>query len=216
MLRPSLSCFFVISIFLCQIEGRGKLTDIINETHQNERYLPNVELPENLVAVPDVRDVVRGATLLLFVVPHQFLPDVLEKLKEPGVITPGARAISAIKGVDVQLNKKDGTKTAEILTYPGVIEKELNLPCSALGGANIALDVGKGQFCETTIGVPSSKDAGLWHAVFDGPAFRVHPIEDVAGVSLSGALKNVVALAAGFVDGMGLVSQSLGFKTCLS
>lgn len=183
------------------------MTDIINSTHENERYLPGVDLPVNLVAVPDVRDVVRGATLLLFVVPHQFLPDVLAKLKEPGVIMEGARAISAIKGIDVQLNKKDGAKKAEIYTYPGVIEKELNIPCSALGGANIALDVGKGEFCETTIGVPSPKDAGLWHAVFDGPVFRVHPIEDVAGVSLSGALKNVVALAAGFVDGMGLVSS---------
>jgi len=176
-----------------------------------------VELPANLVAVPDVKDVVRGASLLLFVVPHQFLPDVLKQLKEPGVIQPGARAISAIKGVDVQLRTESGKKEADIYTYPGVIEKELGIPCSALGGANIALDVGKGEFCETTIGVPSSKDAALWHAVFDGPAFRVHPIEDVAGVSLSGALKNVVALAAGFVDGMGLVSLFVltFYMTCI-
>ncbi|KAI5833160.1 NAD-dependent glycerol-3-phosphate dehydrogenase [Schizophyllum commune Tattone D] len=183
-----------------EVPGKGKLTDIINSTHQNERYLPNVELPENLVAVSDLKEVVKGATLLLFVVPHQFLPNVLKTLKEPGVIDPRARAISAIKGVEVDL-REDG---ADIYTYPFVIEKELHIPCSALGGANIALDVGKGEFCETTIGVPSPKDAALWHAVFDGPAFRVHPIEDVAGVSLSGALKNVVAMAAGFVDGMGL------------
>ncbi|KAJ7593281.1 NAD-dependent glycerol-3-phosphate dehydrogenase N-terminus-domain-containing protein [Mycena floridula] len=188
-----------------EIPGRGKLTDIINETHQNERYLPNVELPSNLVAVSDLAQVVQGATLLLFVVPHQFLPDVFQVLKKPGTISKGARAISAIKGVDVQLFQgSDNQKQAEIYTYPSVIEKELNILCSALGGANIALDVGRGEFCETTIGVPSSKDAALWHAVFDGPAFRVHPIEDVAGVSLSGALKNVVALSAGFVDGMGL------------
>lgn len=168
-----------------------------------------MDLPENLVAVPDLETVVQGATLILFVVPHQFLPDVLDVLKKPGVLTKNARAISAIKGVEVQIHEEaDSTgqkkKAADIYTYPGVIEKELGLACSALGGANVALEVGKGQFCETTIGVPSPKDAALWHAVFDGPAFRVHPIEDVAGVSLSGALKNVVALAAGFVDGMGL------------
>ncbi|KIY61597.1 NAD-dependent glycerol-3-phosphate dehydrogenase [Cylindrobasidium torrendii FP15055 ss-10] len=192
-----------------EIPGKGKLTSIINETHQNERYLPNVELPENLIAVPELKDVVKNATLILFCVPHQFLPDVLKVLNQPGVVNKSARGISAIKGVDVQIKEEtDPTgqvkKTAEIYTFPGVIEKGLNIPCSALGGANIALDVGRGEFCETTIGVPGPKDAALWHAVFDGPTFRVHPIEDVAGVSLSGALKNIVALAAGFVDGMGL------------
>ncbi|KAG7443268.1 NAD-dependent glycerol-3-phosphate dehydrogenase [Guyanagaster necrorhizus] len=187
-----------------EIPGRGKLTEIFNRTHRNERYLPDVDLPENLVAVPSLKETVRGATLILIVVPHQYLPGILEELKEPGLISSGARAISAIKGVEVVIQKGAPQGTARIYTYPSVIEKELGIPCTALGGANIALDVGRGEFCETTIGVLSAKDAALWHAVFDGPTFRVHPIEDVAGVSLSGALKNVVALAAGFVDGMGL------------
>ncbi|PBK85760.1 sn-glycerol-3-phosphate dehydrogenase NAD+ [Armillaria gallica] len=189
-----------------EVPGRGKLTEIFNRTHQNERYLPNVDLPENLVAVPSLKETVRNASLILIVVPHQYLPGILEELKEPGLISSRARAISAIKGVEVVIQKDEqgNSSTAEIHTYPSVIEKELGIPCTALGGANIALDVGRGEFCETTIGVPSAKDAALWHAVFDGPTFRVHPIEDVAGVSLSGALKNVVALAAGFVDGMGL------------
>ncbi|KAK0189471.1 NAD-dependent glycerol-3-phosphate dehydrogenase C-terminus-domain-containing protein [Armillaria mellea] len=189
-----------------EVPGRGKLTEIFNRTHQNERYLPNVDLPENLVAVPSLKETVRNASLILIVVPHQYLPGILEELKEPGLISSRARAISAIKGVEVVIQKDEqgNNSTAEIYTYPSVVEKELGIPCTALGGANIALDVGRGEFCETTIGVPSAKDAALWHAVFDGPTFRVHPIEDVAGVSLSGALKNVVALAAGFVDGMGL------------
>lgn len=79
-----------------------------------------------------------------------------------------------------------------------------------LGGANIALEVAHEEFCETTIGCPSPQDCSLWSAVFDTPVFRVHCIEDVAGVSLSGALKNVVALAAGFVDGMGMGGNTKG------
>ncbi|EEB90808.1 hypothetical protein MPER_10941, partial [Moniliophthora perniciosa FA553] len=61
-----------------EIPGKGLLTEIINTTHQNERYLPSVDLPDNLVAVSDVREV----------------------LKQPGTVHPRARAISAIKGVD--------------------------------------------------------------------------------------------------------------------
>lgn len=72
------------------------------------------------------------------------------------------------------------------------------------GGANIALEVAKQQFCETTIGCPNTEDSAAWHAVFDTSMFRVHVIEDVSGVSLSGALKNIVAMAAGFVDGLEL------------
>lgn len=180
-----------------EIPGQGKLTDIINETHENARYLPEMKLPENLIAVPNLRDVVKNATLIVFCVPHQFLPPVIKELRKPGVLTPGARAISAIKGIEVDL------KSIEIYTYPSIIERELGLPCSALGGANIALEVANEEFCETTIGCPGPKDASLWTAVFDTTMFRVHAVEDVAGVSLSGALKNVVALAAGFVDGMG-------------
>ncbi|GAA5823135.1 hypothetical protein JCM11251_007497 [Rhodosporidiobolus azoricus] len=179
-----------------EIPGKGLLTDIINETHENARYLPEMKLPDNLVAVPSLTECVKGATLIIFCVPHQFLPPVIKELSKPGVLTKGARAISAIKGIEVD------NKTHDIYTYPSILEKKLGLPCSALGGANIALEVANEEFCETTIGCPSPKDCALWEAVFSTNMFRVHAVEDVAGVSLSGALKNVVALAAGFVDGL--------------
>lgn len=173
-----------------------KLTDNINRTHLNSRYLPDIPLPKNLVATPRLNDVVKDATLIVFVTPHQFLHSVLRELAAPGVITPGARGVTAIKGVEV-----DGT---DISTFASVIEHKLRIPCSALSGANIALEVAKEQFCETTIGVPSKDDGELWKAVFDAASFRVSIVDDVSGVSLSGALKNVVALAAGFIDGLGL------------
>ena len=124
------------------------------------------------------------------------LHTVLHEFRAPGVITPGARAITAIKGVEV-----NGT---DISTFASLIESKLEIPCSALSGANIALEVAKEQFCETTIGCPTQTDSELWFAVFDAPSFRVSAVEDVPGVSLAGALKNVVALAAGMIDGLGL------------
>ncbi|GAA5888996.1 hypothetical protein JCM16303_005282 [Sporobolomyces ruberrimus] len=180
-----------------EIPGKGLLTDIINETHENARYLPEMVLPDNLVAVPSLTEVVKGATLIVFCVPHQFLPPVIKELSKPGVLTEGARAISAIKGIEVD------TKNCEIYTYPSILEKKLGLPCSALGGANIALEVANEEFCETTIGCPTAKDCALWEAVFSTQNFRVHAVEDVSGVSLSGALKNIVAIGAGISDGLG-------------
>lgn len=177
-------------------DGGGKLTDHINSIHENERYLPEIELPSNLLAVASLAEVVKGATLIVFCVPHQFLAPVLKELQKPGVVDPRARAISAIKGIEVEGN--------DIFTYPQIIETKLKIPCSALGGANIALEVAQSQYCETTIGCASPKCASLWEAVFSRDVFVVHPTLDPTGVSLSGALKNIVALAAGFVDGMAL------------
>ncbi|KAJ9101634.1 hypothetical protein QFC20_005164 [Naganishia adeliensis] len=178
-----------------QVQGRN-LTEVINTTHRNERYLPDIRLPNNLVATANLKKVVEGASLIVFVVPHQFLHAVLFEYQTPGVIHPGARAISAIKGVEV-----NGT---DISTFASLIENKLDIPCSALSGANVALEVAREQFCETTIGCPTHDDSLLWTAVFHAKKFQVHAVEDVAGVSLAGALKNVVALAAGFVDGMRL------------
>lgn len=175
----------------------NSLIKIINRTHRNDRYLPDIKLPHNLVAVPKIMDVIKDATLIVFVTPHQFLHTILNELvAQPGAVNPGARALTAIKGVEV-----DGDN---ISTFASLIQEKLNIPCSALSGANIALEVAKGQFCETTIGTPSSSDSALWEKVFDNESFRVSCIDDVAGVSLSGALKNVVALAAGMVDGLNL------------
>lgn len=94
-----------------QFEGQ-KLTEIINSTHVNKKYLPDVKLPENVVAIPDIAEAVKGATAIVFVMPHQceYLPlvaepawialtSVLGKTLEglEGKIEKGTKAISLIK-----------------------------------------------------------------------------------------------------------------------
>ena len=62
-----------------QFEGR-KLTEIINQDHENKKYLPGVQLPENVVAVPDIGEAVKGATAIVFVMPHQCI-SIIHSLK---------------------------------------------------------------------------------------------------------------------------------------
>src|SRR5690606_14291630 len=121
---------------------------------------------------------------------------------------PYARAISCIKGVAVS---EEG-----ISLFSDAIGKRLGIYCGALSGANIATEVAQEKFSETTIGFSpdDSKlktlpeglpkvDHELIQNLFHRPYFHVKMIDDVAGVSLGGALKNIIALATGFVDGLG-------------
>ncbi|KAL5640858.1 hypothetical protein ACGC1H_001372 [Rhizoctonia solani] len=195
-----------------QVQGRP-LSALINETHENPKYLPGIQLGQNVVAEPDLLKAIEGATALIFVLPHQFLPSVLKTMR--GHVSHLARAVSLIKGVQVE-----GTR---ISTFPTVISSVLGIPCSALSGANIANEVAEDKFCESTLGVPPApmttppdeeaqlhtfSESHLWHRLFQTHTFRIRVVQDVEGVCLCGGLKNVIAFAAGFSDGLGWGSNS--------
>lgn len=228
-----------------QVDGM-KLTEVINEKHENVKYLPGIPLPENVVANPSIEDAVTDSTILVFNLPHQFIKGLCKQIQ--GVILPYARGISCIKGVDV--------RESEIRLFSETIGQQLGIYCGALSGANIANEVAQEKWCETTIAYdpppvdsaaptpartppnrsPAASQLDLtklnndhkdvsgklskvkltplpaeYYAVdhvtmkmlFHRPYFHVRVVSDVAGVSLGGALKNIVALAAGWVDGLG-------------
>lgn len=76
---------------------KRKLTEIINERHENIKYLPGIALPTNINAVPDLADACKDATLLIFVLPHQFLPKLLPIIRKSA--HPSCRGVSLIKGI---------------------------------------------------------------------------------------------------------------------
>ena len=88
--------FFSVNMWVYEemVEGR-KLTEIINQDHENVKYLPGVKLPENVVAVPELLDAARDADLFVFVIPHQFISRIVGQMK--GNIKEGAAAISLVK-----------------------------------------------------------------------------------------------------------------------
>lgn len=180
-------------VFEEMIDGQ-KLTEIINTKHENVKYLPGKSLPENVVAVPDIVAATENADILIFVIPHQFLERSLSPLK--GKIKPGAFGISLVKGFDI-------LPEGGIRLISDSLHRMLGLPVSVLMGANLAHEVASEQFCETTIGCDDVKDTGIvLKTLFQTPNFRVVVVDDAKTVEICGALKNIVACGAGFVDGL--------------
>jgi len=173
------------------IEGQ-KLTEIINTKHENVKYLPGHKLPDNVVAVPDVVDAANGADILVFVVPHQFIRGLCKALA--GKIKTTALAVSLIKGFDVVDNK--------VGLISNVLRDSLHVQCAVLMGANIAGEVAAEKFCEATIGCKDAAMGAVLKDVFQMPYFRINVVPDEQTVEACGALKNIVAVGAGFIDGL--------------
>ncbi|RAL40935.1 hypothetical protein DM860_008633 [Cuscuta australis] len=173
-----------------------KLSEVINRTNENVKYLPGIKLGKNVIADPDLDHAVREANMLVFVTPHQFVEGICRRLV--GKIRKDASAISLIKGMEVK--KEDGPRIISTL-----ITERLGVNCCVLMGANIANEIAIEMFSEATIGYRENKEiAHKWVQLFNAPYFMVSVVQDVEGVELCGTLKNVVALAAGFVDGLEL------------
>ncbi|CAG5120970.1 unnamed protein product, partial [Candidula unifasciata] len=175
------------------IDGQ-KLTDIINTQHENTKYLPDIKLPTNIIAVPDVVRASKDADILIFVLPHQFVKDTCYKMKT--FIKPNALGISLIKGFVL-------TEGSGIQLVSRLIKEILNIETAVLMGANLATEVASEMFCETTIACEDDSYRSLLNSLFETPYFRCKIIRNVAGVEACGALKNVVGIGAGIVDGLG-------------
>ncbi|CAB4440971.1 unnamed protein product [Rhizophagus irregularis] len=174
--------------------GERKLTDLINEKHENVKYLPGVSIPENVVAVPDVVEAAKGATILVIVIPHQFVNGVCDKLK--GNVHPKVKAISLVKGFY--------TAESGIRPISHLIKEALKISVCTLSGANLANEIAQEKFSETTIGYKNRHEGKLFKRLFETKYFKVNIVDDVLGVELCGALKNVIAIGAGMIDGLKL------------
>ncbi|XP_068666321.1 glycerol-3-phosphate dehydrogenase [NAD(+)]-like [Aristolochia californica] len=176
-----------------------KLSDVINRTNENVKYLPGVKLGKNVVADPELEHAVQDANMLVFVTPHQFMEGICKTLV--GKIKGDVEAISLIKGMEV---KPEGP-----CMISNLITELLGVNCCVLMGANIANEIAAEKFSEATVGFRENKEvAEKWVRLFRTPYFLVSAVQDVEGVELCGTLKNVVAIGAGLVDGLDMGSNT--------
>eukprot|EP01065_Artemidia_motanka_P041829 TRINITY_DN547_c2_g1_i1.p1 TRINITY_DN547_c2_g1~~TRINITY_DN547_c2_g1_i1.p1 ORF type:complete len:795 (+),score=235.66 TRINITY_DN547_c2_g1_i1:63-2387(+) len=191
------------------VDGR-KLTDIINTDHENVKYLPGYRLPSNVVAVSSAAEAARGADVLVVCLPHQYLPRLLsDVLTVKDEMPPGTVAISLIKGLlDVQKIQLASSPSSPAKLRPclgsTIISEALGVPCAVLMGANVANEIARGAFAETTIATSEPEVGEVFARLFHLPNFCVSVVSDVPGVELASGLSNVIALGAGFCDGLGL------------
>lgn len=174
------------------------LAEGIRRTGYNVKYLPGVHLGDNVVPVTDLTAAVDEASLLVFVTPHQFLKNVCSEISEHGRLDREARAISLVKGMEVL----EDEPYFDLIS--SVISDTLNLDCSVLMGANLASEIAQEGFSEVTLGYGNPHNAEIFKQLFHTPYFNVTAVEDIEGVELCGTLKNIVALGAGFCDGLQL------------
>mgnify|MGYP001813436601 CR=1 FL=1 len=172
----------------------GPFADYLDEIRifkENVTYLPGVKIPVSIHWTADHANAVSDADLVVMVVPSRFFKPVLEAFKP--FIPDTALVVSATKGLD--------EKTHERMSE--VAEKILGREVAVLSGPSHAEEVARGVPCAVAIAARDHDVAEKIQNLFVNDAFRVYTLDDVVGVELGGALKNVIAVAAGISDGMG-------------
>ncbi|MEO0600145.1 MAG: NAD(P)H-dependent glycerol-3-phosphate dehydrogenase [Myxococcota bacterium] len=166
--------------------------DHINAHHRNPRYLRDVDLPAGLRAEPELARCVDGAELVVPVLPSHALRSVLATVK--GQISTETQVCCATKGIE------DDT----LVTMHEVCSQELGNPdrVSMLYGPSFALEVAKGL--PTAVVVAGGDAAQVAADAFHGDRFRAYHTADIIGVCIGGSIKNVMAIACGVSDGLGL------------
>ncbi len=159
----------------------------------NERYLPGIAFPTNLEIVADLEACVRGATDILVSVPSHGLRQTLTKVAP--LLDEDARVCWATKGFELSTGKLPHQVALEILGE--------DRPLAVLSGPTFASEVGQGLPTAMTIAANDPEFAGGLASSLSGDKFRAYTSEDMIGVEVGGAVKNVLAIGAGLSDGLG-------------
>lgn len=165
----------------------------LRRDRENRRYLPGIDLPDNIAPTPDLGEAVSAADYVLVVVPSHAFRGLLERLKP--LYGSGRPVVWATKGLDAASGGFLHHVAAEVMPDAG--------PFAVLSGPSFAAEVGRGLPTAVVVASPDERFAAEVAQDFHSEAFRVYTSQDIVGVELGGSVKNVLAIATGISDGLG-------------
>lgn len=178
---------------------RREVATQITREHVNGDYLPGVELPSTVAATTDPEEALDGADMVVLAVPSQTLRENLTAWK--GLLPEGAPVVSLLKGVELGTTKR----MTEVVVEVGQVDRS---QVAVVSGPNLAPEIALRQPAASVV-------AAYEHAVAERvahacatPYFRPYTATDVVGAEIGGAVKNVIALAVGMAEGLGLGDNS--------
>lgn len=171
------------------------VADDINHAHRNRKYLDGIALHDTLRATPEMAEALRGAELVVAVSPSHVMRGVMAQAAAH--LEEGALVVSASKGIE-----NDSLKTMDAV-LADVLPAAVTRTTCFLSGPSFAREVGMGHPTAVTIASQDQAAAQRAQAAFQTRSFRVYTTHDVRGVELGGSVKNVIAIAAGVVEGLG-------------
>jgi glycerol-3-phosphate dehydrogenase (NAD(P)+) len=187
---------------ICLWVYEKEVRESITARRVNELFLPGQSIPDGVSATGDLAEAIRHAEIVVSVMPSQHSRRLFQDMRPH--LKPEMLLVSATKGVE----EKTLLRMTEVISQ--IVHQDGFLPrIGALSGPSFAKEVARGDPTAITI---ASKDTELTETVqreFSDPRFRVYTNDDVIGVELGGSLKNVIAIAAGVCDGLGLGHNSI-------
>jgi glycerol-3-phosphate dehydrogenase (NAD(P)+) len=185
-----------------------EVRDSISNRHVNELFLPGQSIPESVIPTASLQEALHQAEIVVSVMPSQHCRHLFRQMQIH--LKPGTLFVSATKGLEEKTLLRMTEVVAEVVGSGNKASGNGFVPrIGALSGPSFAKEVARGDPTAITIASKDTELAEIVQREFSDPRFRVYTNDDVAGVELGGALKNVIAIAAGVCDGLGLGHNSI-------
>jgi len=179
------------------------VAESIQKQRENVTYLPGFPIPPQVEPATDLASAVQAADIVISAVPSQHVREIYRAMAP--LLQPGQPIVSATKGIEDQTFLRMTQVIEQVLAERNFAGAPL---CGALSGPSFAQEVASGAPTAITIAFAESRLANRLQEELSAPALRLYTNDDVIGVELGGALKNVIAIAAGIAAGLGLGHNS--------